>query len=343
MERGDAKRLRAGEDENGAGNEKRFEKCFLFLFGKDHDACPLRKMTTLRGEGYSYECVEHALQSYDRDSERKTKLRGFTKVPYAETNGALRVFADSHAPCVAGVYAGGGYHVVCGRLDAIGLATDYEAPAWESMREWLSQSGYNEGYDPAADAMLAKPTLAQAGMDEKDQVPRQGEAIHSGATPEQSAEQRLGPDCCEPASDQLQGKEEGKEGKEGLPDGQEGLAEDLAEDEEDLAALYRLPSVHIEGQVYYVDKEGEMEAGVKNLAILLTKEKGKIAEAAGIYDACKHVVVRFTLDQAFDLFGDDPDGFCVYLTSGGLQNAETGSALHYTQAEAQAMYDDEFV
>ena len=73
MERGDAKRLRAGEDENGAGNEKRFEKCFLFLFGKDHDACPLRKMTTLRGEGYSNECVEHALQSYDRDSERKTK------------------------------------------------------------------------------------------------------------------------------------------------------------------------------------------------------------------------------------------------------------------------------
>lgn len=308
-------------DESGAGNERCFEKCFLFLFGKDHDACALRKMTTERGEGYNYASVESALQSYDRESERKTKLRGFSKVPYAETDGKLRVFADRHAPCIAGALKEGGYQVVCNGADAVGLATDYEEPAWESMREWLSQSDYNEGYDPAADGALQNSAPAQAEMNEKDQGQRQGEAVHSSATPPlgEPAEQNPKPDSCElTESDRLQ-------------------------DQEDLTALHGLPSVHVEGQVYFVDKDGDMEPGIKNLAILETNEKDKFAEPAGIYDADKHVVVRFTLDQALDLFGDDPDAFYAYLTGGGLHNAATGGALHFTSTEAQAMYDAEFV
>ena len=118
---GDAqKRLRVGAECSSGGQ---FEKCFLFLFGKDHDACALCRMTTERGEGYSYASVESCLLSYDRESERKTKLCGFRKVPYVETKGALREFADRHAPCVAGLLQGGGYRVVCGRSDAIGLSS----------------------------------------------------------------------------------------------------------------------------------------------------------------------------------------------------------------------------
>jgi hypothetical protein len=32
-------------------------------------------------------------------------------VPHAHTRGALRAFADAHAPCVAGVLKDGGYEV----------------------------------------------------------------------------------------------------------------------------------------------------------------------------------------------------------------------------------------
>ena len=65
-------------------------------------------------------------------------------------------------------------------------------------------------------------------------------------------------------------------------------------------------------------------------------------EPVGIFDPEKNTVVRFTLDQALDLFGDEPEAFCAYLTSGGLHDGETGVILRFTTQEAQAAYDEEY-
>jgi hypothetical protein len=128
-----------------------WKKQFIAVLGEGAN-CPLKSITSDKNAGYyCWGDVGPMLESYDKDSERVTKLAkpGLVTVKLSNTWGKLRAAAGAGS-CILGATKPSGYCVVLSTSDLRDF--DDEDFDMESFKERLSQDDYNEGYDPDKDS-----------------------------------------------------------------------------------------------------------------------------------------------------------------------------------------------